>query len=110
MRALEEWRLLPAKETPPLPPPIGEATLAVLSRLGLSDRLDEDEVRAEWSSIVGPFLSQHSFPESLLRGTLTVRVTQPTVRFELERMWKARVLEKLQARFGAAKIRAIRFR
>lgn len=81
-----------------------------LERLGLAERLDEEEVRAEWLAIVGPFLAQHSQPSSLKRGVLTVTVLQPSVRFELERSWKPIVLEKLRKKFGASKIRSVEFR
>jgi len=39
-----------------------------------------------------------------------VHVLQPTVHFELERVWKKTLLEKLQARFGKRLLKEIRFR
>ena len=40
---------------------------------------------------------------------LYVNVLQPTVRYELERVWKSEILKKLKSHFGARKIRDVRF-
>jgi len=107
---LEEWRGLPE---PPVGldrcVPLADALSALIPRLGLTDRLNEEEIRTAWREIVGEFLATHSEPRALRGGILTIGVLQPTVRYELERSWKSRILEKLRERFGAAKIRGIRF-
>jgi predicted nucleic acid-binding Zn ribbon protein len=59
---------------------------------------------------VGPFVAKHSAPHRLDNGVLTVRVLQPTVHYELDRVFKPKLLEKLKARFGASKIRELKFR
>jgi hypothetical protein len=41
---------------------------------------------------------------------LTIQVLQPSVRYELERNWKAEILQKLQTRFGKKVIREVKFR
>jgi ribosomal silencing factor RsfS len=46
----------------------------------------------------------------LENGTLVVHVLQPTVHFELERVWKRKLLVKLQEKFGRSTVREIRFR
>ena len=51
-----------------------------------------------------------SSPQRLKDGVLYVHVLQPTVHFELERMWKKEILDKLKKRFGGRVVREIRFR
>lgn len=78
--------------------------------LGLGERVQESEVLAAWKEIVGEFIAGHSAPSKLKAGVLYVSVLQPSVHFELERVWKAQILEKLKARFGKRVIREVRFR
>jgi predicted nucleic acid-binding Zn ribbon protein len=78
--------------------------------LGLKDRLSESQITRAWRDIVGDFIAGHSAPSRLHDGVLIVAVLQPTVQFELERVWKIEILKKLKTRFGARTIRDIRFR
>ena len=78
--------------------------------LGLGERVREDEVLRAWKDLVGDFIAQHSAPSSLKDGVLYVRVLQPTIHFELERVWRPKIIEKLKARFGARVARELRFR
>ena len=109
-RVLTEWRGLPE-----IPFPrhnakaIGATMTAVMEKLGLGDRLKEEEVLRSWAEIVGDFVSRHSTPQRLPAGVLTVRVLQPTLRYELDRVWKQDILEKLKARFGPALVREVKF-
>jgi predicted nucleic acid-binding Zn ribbon protein len=110
-RVLAEWRGLdqpPDKKDRCLP--VADVLQKLLPRLGLGERLGEEEVREAWSGIVGEFLATHATPVGLSGGVLSVQVLQPSVRYELERNWKARILEKLQGRFGKKTVREIRFR
>jgi predicted nucleic acid-binding Zn ribbon protein len=110
-RVLEEWRGLPEE-------PIArercvnasDALKKLLRKLGLSERLNEEEIRSAWREIVGDFLATHSLPVSVRNGILTVQVIQPAVRYELDRSWKRDILRKLQARFGAKAVREVCFR
>jgi len=110
-KILEEWRGL---DDPPSKPDrclsINDVLGKILPKLGLSERLSEQQITEAWSSIVGGFLAQHSLPVALQGGILSIQVLQPTVRYELERSWKAEILSKLQARFTARVVREIRFR
>ncbi len=109
--ALAEWRGLPA--TPFVSHtarPVGEAVVKLMAQLGLKDRLGEEEVLGAWREIVGEFVANHSSPQSLKQGVLLVRVLQPTVHYELDRVWKREILDKLKQRFGARMVREIRFR
>ncbi len=110
-RALAEWRGLP--EPPDKPDrclAVGALLEKILPKLGLKDRLSEQQIMEAWRDIVGDFLARHSLPVSLSSGILTVQVLQPSVRYELDRTWKREVLTKLQARFGARVVREVRFR
>jgi len=89
---------------------VAEALKKLLPKLGLTERLNEQEVQSTWREIVGDFLAEHSLPISMREGILIIQVLQPTVRYELDRTWKPEILRKLRARFGAKTIREIRFR
>jgi predicted nucleic acid-binding Zn ribbon protein len=109
-KLLEEWRGLPQ----PLPKPdrvtpVGPVLDKLLAKLGFSERLDEEAMLNSWKSLVGDFLAAHSAPVGLKNGELIIRVTQPTVRYELDRVWKKRILTTMQNEFGKNKIRGIRF-
>lgn len=110
-RVIEDWRGLPDRpEKPERCVVVGEALKKILPKLGLTERLNEQEVQAAWRDIVGDFLAEHSVPVSMKEGVVTVQVLQPTVRYELDRTWKKEILAKLKARFGAKTIKEIRFR
>lgn len=110
-RVLEDWRGLPEPpERPERCVLVGEALKKLLPKLGLTERLNEQEVQSTWREIVGDFLAEHSLPISMREGILIIQVLQPTVRYELDRTWKPEILRKLRARFGAKTIREIRFR
>jgi len=110
-RVLEEWRGLPEKpERPERCIPAAEALKKLLPKLGLTERLNEQEVQAAWNEIVGDFLAAHSLPVSMRDGILIIQVLQPTVRYELERSWKPEILRKLKTRFGPKTVKEVRFR
>ncbi len=88
---------------------LGSALRALLPGLGLANALDENEVRQAWSGIVGPFIAAQSAPDRLRGGVLHVRVHQSSVRFELERTWKAEIARKLAARFGPDRVHDVKF-
>jgi len=108
---IADWRGLPdegfPRDTAQAPGPVVEK---LLGSLGLRQRIREDEIKAAWEDVVGEFLSKHAAPANLTQGVLMVHVLQPTVHFELERVWKRTLLTKLQARFGKTTVREIRFR
>ena len=110
-RVLAEWRGLPETPFPKdTAQPIGEALAKVMKGLGLSERLHEEEVLIAWREMVGDFFAKHSSPHRLKDGVLYVNVLQPTVHFEMERVWKRDILAKLKTRFGARVVRDMRFR
>ncbi len=111
-RVIAEWRGLPEipffpKDTAKL---IAEPLAKLVASLGLGERLREEEVIGAWQEIVGEFVAKHSTPQRLKDKVLHVRVLQPTVLYELDRVWKREITEKLKARFGVRTVREVRFR
>lgn len=110
-RVIEDWRGLPEEaKSRERCVPAADALKKLLRKLGLSERLNEEEIRVAWREIVGDFLAGHSVPVGVHQGVLSVQVIQPTVRYELDRCLKRDILRKLQARFGATIVREVRFR
>lgn len=110
-KVIAEWRGLQE------PPPERDRCLQVadileklIPKLGLKERLGEEQVRDAWKEIVGEFISSNASPAGLSSGVLGIQVLQPSLRYELERNWKGEILQKLQARFGKKAIREVRFR
>ena len=110
-RALREWRGL---DEPRVKAdrcaPVAVLLQKILPKLGLSDRLSEQQISEVWKEVVGDFLAIHSLPVALSAGVLPVQVIQPSVRYELDRTWKREILGKLQERFGKKVVRDVRFR
>ncbi len=110
-KVLREWRGLPAAvERPDRAKSIAELLPTAFKKMGLGEKLNETEVMQAWKEIVGDFIATHSSPQRFARGVLYVQVVQPTLHYELDREWKPEILRKLKARFGARRIREIRFR
>lgn len=107
---LAEWR---GYREPPDPGArtslLGGVLGALLPKLGLGQAMDEQAVKKYWVGVVGEFIASQSEPDRIRGGVLYVRVHQSSVRFELERMWKAEITRKLAAEFGSAKIREVKF-
>jgi predicted nucleic acid-binding Zn ribbon protein len=110
-RVLAEWRGLPqTPERADRAAQVADAVGKVMASLGLKDRLKADQVMSAWHEVVGEFVAKHSAPQQLKDGVLTVRVLQPTVHFELDRVWKPKILAKLKERFGRLVVRDVKFR
>ncbi len=105
---LEEWRGLPEKKDGRPVVAVGTAIQALVTRLGLTERINEGDILAAWRDTVGDFLAQHSRPARLVNGVLHVEVMQSSVRYELDRTWRPEILRKLQARFGKNAVKEIR--
>ena len=109
-QVLAEWRGV----SEPAPSPertvsVKELIAQLAPKLGLQNRLREEEMLAAWNEIVGEFFAQHSRPARLVNGVLYVLVLQPTVLYELDRRWKGMILEKIRVRFGLRLVKEIRF-
>ncbi|MFH0953780.1 MAG: DUF721 domain-containing protein [Verrucomicrobiota bacterium] len=96
----------------PVPPPAAEALADVIPQvmkdLGLENRFWERTLVAEWEKLVGPQVAQHARPGRLDRKILYVFVVHPAWLSELSRYGQKQMLENLQKRFGADKIKALR--
>ena len=110
-RVIEEWRGFSE------PDEQGDRTVSVREvleglapKLGLANRLRQEEIVSAWAEIVGDFFARHSRPTKLDQGILIVNVLQPTVLYELDRQGKALILTRLKARFGSKLIKELRFR
>ena len=86
----------------------GEFMASILQSAGMTDGLHEDEVRESWRELAGDFIAQHTDPVSVAKGRLTLRVTQPAMRFHLEQM-KPMLLERVRAKLGEQHISSIHF-
>ena len=106
---MEEWRGLPGESRPDRVTLLGDVLGKLLPKLGIATRIQEGDILAAWAGIVGEFIAQHSQPERLVNGTLHIRVMQPSVRYELDRVWKPEIIRKLRERFGERVIRDIKF-
>jgi predicted nucleic acid-binding Zn ribbon protein len=80
----------------------------IIRRVGLDEGIHEEMLRSMWVELVGDYIAKGSFPDSLKKGMLTIRVTQSAMRFHLEQM-KTGLLQKLRASPGGEKIQALRF-
>src|SRR3954470_18415009 len=100
-RVLTEWRGLPVfdRGKQDSAKPISLLLPSLMGELGLADRLRYEEITQAWTGIVGEFLGHPPTPHRLQQGVLRVRVLQPTLRYEFDRVWKKDILAKLQTRF-----------
>src|SRR6185437_9104537 len=86
---IAEWRGLPEpKPRPDRWKAAGELLPALIQKLGLRERLHENDVMEAWASIVGDFIAAHSAPVALRDRILYVRVLQPALHYELEQIYK----------------------
>ncbi len=86
----------------------GGALDAILKKLHLGEGLEEEKIREAWLEIAGSFIAKHTSPASLKRGVLTIKMTQPSMRFELEQS-KGMLLRKVQAHFSAQIVKKLQF-
>jgi predicted nucleic acid-binding Zn ribbon protein len=81
---------------------------AILRAAGAEDGLHEDEVKAAWKDLAGDFIARHTEPVSVKSGHLVLRVTQPTLRFQLEQM-KPLLFSRIRSQLGGNRIKSIKF-
>jgi hypothetical protein len=105
---LHEWRGLPEKpEGRPLVF-VADAIQTLVGKLGLRERINEEDILVAWRDIVGDFLAQHSRPARLVNGVLHIETMQSSVRYELDRTWRPEILRRLHERFGKGAVKEIR--
>jgi predicted nucleic acid-binding Zn ribbon protein len=98
--------------TQPLPPEslatVAEVVPRIMRQLGLENRLWEQALIQEWESLVGPQVAKHTRAGRLERKVLHIFVDHPVWLSDLSRYGQKQIIENLQKRFGADKIKAIR--
>ncbi len=98
----------------PAPPgsaaPIRQAILEVFSRLESDEHALWRQLEQEWENLAGTPIARHARPTRLERNTLTVAVDSAVWRNELIRYERGPLLARLQERYGADRIKEIRFR
>lgn len=107
---LSAWR--GASEGPILDNParsVADLLGPIVAQAGLAERMKLEEVLSAWREVVGDFLFQHSKPDTVQRGILTVRVLQPTVHHALM-MERPRILKRLKEKLSHAGIKDIRLK
>lgn len=88
---------------------LGALMPKILKEWKLDEKQRGDEIVATWRAVVGEFFAQHTKPDALKHGVLTIRVLHSTIQHTLT-MEKGRLLAKLQERFGKTDIKDLRFR
>jgi len=109
-KVLSEWRGY--RENPARPDraeAVAQTLEGVMRKLGLAERLTERQILATWKEIVGEWFALHTCPDRLRDGMLHVRVIQSSIHYELDRNWKPEIIRKLKERFGASRVKGIRF-
>jgi hypothetical protein len=81
---------------------------SILASTGAIEGLHEDQVRSSWKKLAGDFIASHTDPVSVKHGELVLRVSQPALRFQLERM-KPELLSRIREHLGPDAIQSIRF-
>lgn len=108
---LRERFRLSADARPPAPDrstPLADMVPGVMKSFGLDDRFWEQALINEWTALVGAGVAKHSRPGRVHRQTLIVFVKNSAWLSELVRYGQKQILENVQKRFGAAKIKSVR--
>jgi predicted nucleic acid-binding Zn ribbon protein len=87
---------------------IGDMVPRLMKQLGLEDRYWEQALLSDWVAIVGEQLARRTRPGRVQHGILYVFVTSSAWLSELSRYGQKQMLENLQKRFGAEKIKSLR--
>jgi len=110
-RVLSEWRGYREKGAgADRTQAVGDALEGVMRKLGLAERLTEGQIKGAWKEIVGEWFALHTCPERMRDGILYVRVVQSSIHCELDRNWRPEIIRKLKARFGASRVRDVKFK
>lgn len=79
----------------------GEVVDALLRKLRLEEHVVNSRIREAWPSLVGTHLAVRSYPDSLRKGVLTVRVTDSATNHHICAL-KTEILRRLQEMAGDA--------
>ncbi|MGA0846769.1 MAG: DUF721 domain-containing protein [Luteolibacter sp.] len=108
-RVLSEWRGFDEyKNLDSRVHPASRFVESILKQSGLQTGIHEQELKAAWREIAGDFVARHTEPRSIKNDILTLRVTQPAMRFELEQI-KPILLAQIRKNPSTGTIRSIQF-
>ena len=104
---LKQWRLAePVKDPTRNISHAGESLDKILEELGATGGLEEKQLQEAWLKVAGDFIAKNAKPESLKKGTLVLRVVQPTLKFQLEQM-KGKLLQNFRRELGEGVVKVI---
>lgn len=87
----------------------GEYLDQLLKTIGVAEGVDEQRLKEGWGAVAGPFVAQHTVPESIRGGVLVLRVLQPTMKFHLQQM-SGKLLENLHRELGQGVVKQVVFK
>lgn len=109
-QALKERGLLPDPDSQRGPKTVQALLQTHLGKLGLNEQATERQIVDDWEEVVGVSNAALTRPVNLRKGELVVAVSQPALKYTLERFHAATILSRLQERFGPSTVRSLRFR
>lgn len=86
----------------------GDVVTDVVKKMGLGDRLWEQQLLDQWADLVGPAVARHAQPGRIERKILHVYIDSSAWLNELKRYGERQMLDNLQARFGRGRIAGLR--
>ena len=81
----------------------------LLKSVGLSDGIDEGQLKESWGAVAGEFVAKHTVPESIRGGVLVLRVLQPAMKFHLQQM-SGKLLANMRRELGDGVVKQIKFK
>jgi len=93
---IPDWRPPASGETAS----IDKVLPGVLKKMGLSDRVWEQDLLRDWPGIVGEAVARHARPGRVQGRVLCVYVSNSAWLNELRRYSEKRILENIRARYG----------
>jgi len=96
-------------DIPGEPTSIAAVIARLLARMGLETEAWLSQLAEEWPVLVGTVVARHTRPGRLIGGVLVVYVDSSVWLEELRRFVHVQMLTKLQEKFGAERIRSLRF-
>ncbi len=99
----------PDPEPPESAGPIRQTILNIFSRMNTGEPSLWRRVAAEWEDLAGAAIARHARPVRLERKMLVVAVDSAVWMNELIRYERAPLLARLQAKYGADRIKVLHF-
>lgn len=88
--------------------PFGAIVSSLVKEFNLEEFYFIEELRRDWTSIVGQLLATHSIPNRVYKGILFIDVDDPTFANEIS-MIKGSILKRLHDIYNENAIRNIKF-